>query len=161
MLRFFLGSHTRRCPTKWHCSWPTPLPRPSSVCLLAWCGFSAPLSTSTAKRTDFQGFGTTSTRWAGPPTAPACRARWLAVEHTNKNNTSSRARDDDAIATRLEADLLPRSELCSPSPMTQAEPPMACNASVVPRSLDYLPAELPRETGQGALVALSPSLPLE
>ena len=42
-------------------------PHPSpSVCLLAWCGFAAPLSTSTAERADFQGFGTTSTRRAGP-----------------------------------------------------------------------------------------------
>lgn len=69
----FLESHTCAPP---YGSWPTPLH--PSVCLLAWCGFAAPLSTSTAERTDFQGFGTSSTRRAGPP----AQARWLAGERT-------------------------------------------------------------------------------
>lgn len=124
MLRFFLGSHTRRCPTKWALQLAhTPPPRPSSVCLLAWCGFAAPLSTSTAERTDFQGFGTTSTRWAGPLQLQP--AGHVGSPSSTQTKTTRRARDDDAIATRLEADLLPRSGLCSPSPMAQAEPPMA------------------------------------
>lgn len=69
----FLGK-SHLCPTIWQLA-HTPHP---SVCLLAWCGFAAPLSTSTAERTDFQGFGTSSTRRAGPP----AQARWLAGEHT-------------------------------------------------------------------------------
>lgn len=116
----FLESHTCAPP---YGSWPTPLH--PSVCLLAWCGFAAPLSTSTAERTDFQGFGTSSTRRAGPP----AQARWLAGERTTHN--AHRARDGDAIATRPEADLLPRSGLCSPSPMAQAGPSMACTAVVL------------------------------
>lgn len=73
-------------------------PRPSSVCLLAWCGFAAPLSTSTAERTDFQGFGTTSTRWAGPLQLQP--AGHVGSPSSTQTKTTRRARDDDAIAHR-------------------------------------------------------------
>lgn len=156
----FLESHTRRCPTKWHCSWPTPPLPASSACLLllAWCGLAAPLSTSTAERTDLQGFGTMSTRRAGPTLQ--LQGRLARRRAHNNNNNTTHCRDDDAIATGLEADLLPRPGLCSPSPMAQAEPSMACNASSSTQSL--LPAELPKRPGQAARelsLALTLSLP--
>jgi hypothetical protein len=106
-----LAWKSHSCPTIWQLGPPSPL------CLLAcvvWFGLAAPLLTSTAERTVFQGFGTTSTTRAGLSSA----------QHT----TQRRARDD-AVATGLETDLLPRSGLCSPSPMAQAEPSMAADAS--------------------------------
>lgn len=48
----------------------------------------------------------------------------LARRRRAHNNTHRRARHD-AIATGLKPDLLPRSGLCSPSSMAQAEPSMA------------------------------------
>lgn len=69
MLRTCLESHTR-APPYWHLAHTPPdVPSLSSaVCWLACCGLAAPLSTSTAERTAFQGFGTlvtTSTARAG------------------------------------------------------------------------------------------------
>lgn len=61
------------------------------------------------------------------------------------------------LPTGLEADLLPRSGLCSPSSMAQPEPSMACNASVVTHNLDCLPAELPRETRELLSLSRPPS----
>lgn len=56
--------------------------------------------------------------------ASPAQGRWLAIEHTTQ-----RRAPDDAIATGLKPDLLPRSGLCSPSPMAQAQPSMASDAS--------------------------------
>lgn len=124
VLRFFLGSHTRRCPTKRHCSWPTPLP---PVPALSAC-LRGVVSLPRFRRRQLRGrISKDSGRRRRDGRAPLQLqpAGHVGSPSSTQTKTTCRARDDDAIATRLEADLLPRSELCSPSPMAQAEPPMA------------------------------------
>lgn len=91
--------------------------------------------------------------------ASPAQGRWLAVEHTTQ-----RRAPDDAIATGLKPDLLPRSGLCSPSPMAQAEPSMASDVSSSQsawgRSLtSYLAAELLQRPGLSGLPGSSHSHP--
>lgn len=110
-----LGWKSQSCPTTWQLA-HTP---PPSVCL------RGVVSLPRFRRRQLRGrISKDSGRHRRHGRASPAQRHCLAVERT----TQRRARDD-AIATSLKPDLLPRSGLCSPSPMAQAEPSMASDAS--------------------------------